>query len=291
MTSSEDRLSVNGKVFVLLHGAFHGAWVFERLTPLLVQEGHHVVARDMPGHGLRARFPRSYFQRPLDLETFSTEPSPLAQLRLQDYADEVVAIISRLASRMPEREIILVGHSFAGLVLNPVGEAIPQLIGRLVYLSAWMTANGRPANDYYALPEFATTKVPSIVIGDPSATGALRIDPRSADPSYQARLKEVFAPDIDDEEWEVVANLLTPDVPARPFAETVTITIERWGTVPRTYISCLDDHAGSVAAQHVFVRDADKLTPDNPTDVRDMSTGHSPFLSQPEQLGSILLDC
>jgi pimeloyl-ACP methyl ester carboxylesterase len=273
------------KTFVLVHGGAHGAWAFEKLASLLVQEGHSVVARDLPGHGLRARFPRSYFERPLDLQRFATERSPLARLSLQDCADEVIATINQLAGR----KTILVAHSMAGLILNRAGEAVPQLISRMVYLSAWMTADGKSFNDYAMGPEFATGKIPSVLIGDPRVTGALRMDFRSVDPAYRAQTKAAFAADVDDDTWEAASNLLTPDTPAAPMAEPTTITAERWGRIPRTYISCTADQAVPVAAQRRFISEADTFTPDNRTDVRELATSHSPFLSQPEQLARTLL--
>lgn len=276
------------KVFVLVHGTFHGAWAFERLTPLLAQEGHPVIARDLPGHGLRARFPRSYLEGQPDPEAFAAEPSPIAQVSLQDCADQVLSIISEVAERMPERQIILVGHSFGGLVLNLVGEAVPHLIGRLVYLSGYMAASGKAANDYLTDVEFASTSLPTPA-GDPGATGALRLNPRSSDPAHRAQLKTAFAGDIDDHDWEAVANLLTPDAPAGAHAEPVTTTADRWGAIPRTYISCTGDRAFPVPVQQRFIREADTFTPNNRTDVQEMATSHSPFLSQPDELARILI--
>jgi pimeloyl-ACP methyl ester carboxylesterase len=280
----------DGKVFVLVHGGGHGAWAFERLTPLLVEQGHSVVARDLPGHGLQARLPRSYSTRPLDPQAFATEPSPIAHLTLRDYSDQVVATVSRLAERMPGREIVLLGHSMAGLVLNQVGEAVPALIARLVYLSAWMIADGTSFSDYMTAPEFRTGLIPSALLADPAVAGALRMDFRSDDPDYRARIKAAFAADVDDDKWNAITNLLTPDTPIGPLAERVTITPDRWGRIARTYISCTDDRAVPLAAQQRFIDEADKHTPGNSTDVRELATSHSPFASQPEKLADTLLE-
>jgi pimeloyl-ACP methyl ester carboxylesterase len=278
------------KTFVLVHGGAHGAWAFERLTSILVQEGHHVVARDLPGHGLGARFPRSYTTRPMNPRAFATEPSPIAHLTLADYRDQVIDTVRRLAERMRHRRIILLGHSMAGLVLNQVGEAVPELIDRLVYLSAWMTADGTAFSDYMDAPEFSTGGIPSLLLADPAVTGALRMDFRSRDPQYLALVKATFAADVDDHEWEAITNLLTPDTPIGPFTEPVTITPDRWGRIPRTYITCTEDRAVPPAAQRRFINEADAYTPDNPTDVRTLPTSHSPFVSQPEKLAEILLE-
>jgi pimeloyl-ACP methyl ester carboxylesterase len=281
--------SVPGNIFVLVHGGGHGGWAFGKLAPLLAQEGHHVIAKDLPGHGLHARFPTAYHQRPLDAATFAAEPSPLARLTLNDYVDQVSAIVHQFSERTPGRRIILVGHSMAGLVLNRVGEALPHLISRLVYVSGWMIANGRSFHDYARTPHLADTKIPSVLIGDPAATGVMRFDFRSPDPHYRAAVKNTFAADVDDDDWDAVANLLTPDTPIRPLAEAISLTATGWGAIPRTYVSCTADQALPIAAQRLFIDEADKFAPDNPTDVREMLSSHSPFLSQPEQLAQTLL--
>jgi hypothetical protein len=69
----------------------------------------------------------------------------------------------------------------------------------------------------------------------------------------------------------------------------VAITAGRWGAIPRTYISCTADYINPAAAQRLYIDQADKLTPGNPTDVREMPTSHCPFLSEPEQLARTLL--
>ena len=41
----------NGATFVLIHGAWQGAWAWQRVVPLLEAEGHRAVAVDLPGNG------------------------------------------------------------------------------------------------------------------------------------------------------------------------------------------------------------------------------------------------
>jgi hypothetical protein len=176
----------------------------------------------------------------------------------------------------------------SGLILNRAGETVPELIGHLVYLSAWMVAAGKSFEDYRLSSEFATTKLASILVSDPLATGALRVDFRSADPDYRARIRAALAADVGDDSWAAASHLLTPDAPAGPTAEPVSVTAERWGRLSRTYITCTADEAVPLAAQRRFIEEADQLTPDNLTCVRPLASSHSPFLSQPEQLADIL---
>ncbi|MGO1971328.1 MAG: alpha/beta fold hydrolase [Propionibacteriaceae bacterium] len=278
------------KVFVLVHGSFHGAWAFERLTPLLVQQGHRVVARDLPDHGLEARLPRAFSRDRVDGDDLATEVSPSAEVGLGDWLEPVIDQLSELRARRPEAEIVLLGHSVAGVVLNAVGEAVPDLVDRLVYLSALMPASGWTVNDCLGVDEFSESLLTTLLVADPVAVGAFRVNPRSSDPAYRARLKTVFADDVNDDTWEAATHLLTPDTPVAVHTRPVTTTVDQWGSLPRTYICCTADRANPLAAQRRYIQEADALTPANRTDVRELAAGHSAYLSQPRQLAAILLD-
>jgi pimeloyl-ACP methyl ester carboxylesterase len=279
---------MDSKVFVLVHGGGHGGWCFGRVAPYLVGEGHAVVSPDLPGHGVNARFPRSWWSRAQEPGKFAAEPSPTAELTLADLATAVTAVVRQVAR--PDHRVILVGHSMAGVLLNRVGEAAPELMSRLVYLSGWMTGPGKSFGDYQRVPEMAATEIPPLVLASPGEIGALRIDFGSADPAYRQRAKSAFAADADDDAWDAAAHLLTPDTPVAAFTEPVHITAGRWGAIPRSYISCTADRALPPAAQHRFISEADAFTPSNETDVRELPASHSPFLSQPERLARILVE-
>jgi pimeloyl-ACP methyl ester carboxylesterase len=96
--------------FALVHGAWHGAWCFERLAPALQALGHRVVAVDLPSDDAAA--------------TFDT------------YADVVVAALEAEAD-----EPVVVGHSLAGLTIPLVAARRP--VRRLVYLCALVPVPGR----------------------------------------------------------------------------------------------------------------------------------------------------
>ncbi|HAD87565.1 MAG TPA: alpha/beta hydrolase, partial [Rhodospirillaceae bacterium] len=74
--------------FVLIHGAYHGAWCWERLIPLLTARGGEVAAPDLPGHGV--------------------DTTPSADLSLALYAEHVAAVV-----RAQGGPVTLVGHSMA----------------------------------------------------------------------------------------------------------------------------------------------------------------------------------
>ncbi len=102
--------------FVLVHGAGYGASCWNELTPLLEQE---TVAVDLPGRGTRSA---------TDLRTVT----------LQDCADAVVAdLIERDLT-----DVVLVGHSFAGVTVPRVLAAVPDRIRHVVLLSAVVPPDG-----------------------------------------------------------------------------------------------------------------------------------------------------
>jgi pimeloyl-ACP methyl ester carboxylesterase len=279
---------MTGKTFILVHGGGHGGWAFAKVSPHLVQEGHAVLAPDLPGHGLNAQLPLSWRTRAQEPGKIATEPSQVAGLTLTDLASDLIGVVRR-AGR-PGRPVTLVGHSMAGVLLTQTAETVPDLIERVVYVSAWMVGTGKSFAHYQATPEMASTRIAPLILADPRDVGALRIDFDSADPTYRAGVKAAFAADVDDQTWAAATHLLTPDTPAAAFAEPVTATASRWGAIARTYVKCTEDNALPPAAQDVFIREADAFTPGNPTDVRELRSSHSPFLSRPEELARILLE-
>ena len=275
-------------VFVLVHGSWQGAWCFAQVSARLGQRGYRVIAPDLPGHGLLARFPASYFARPLPLPgAFNAEPSPVAHVTLDDYVQHIASTIEAV-TRAGSR-VMLVGHSLAGIVLNAIGEQFgPPRIKRLVYVAAWMPAHNTPIGAYVVGPSQADSRIPSLLLADPGQVGALRLDPRSADSSYQAEVKAALYADVGEDDVPAIANLLTPDDPAQPFGAVVTLSRERWGRLPRTYITCTEDQAIRPATQAQMIAEADAFAPGNPTHVIPLASGHSPFFSQPDALADHL---
>ncbi len=274
--------------FVLVHGAWHGAWCYERLIPELVARGHAAVARDLPAHGLNARFPTSYGVRPLDAAAFATEVSPVAGTTLDDYANSIIATIDQV--RKLGQEVILVGHSMGGVAVTAVTERVPGKIRKLVYLTAFMPRSGVGATTYIHAPENTGELVGPQLLSDPAVTGALRMDFRSSDAAYRARGKLAFYGDVSQAEFDAVENLLTPDVPVVPFATPISTTVERWGSVPRHYIKAMQDRAILPALQQRFIAEADAFVPGNPTRVHELNTSHSPFISAPAKLADLLAE-
>lgn len=278
---------VSKSAFVLVHGAWHGAWCYERIIPLLAAKGHVAVARDLPAHGLNAKFPAAYFTRPLNPAAFGTEPSPVAATKLDDYVASILATVDEVRA-LGFDKVILVGHSMGGVAITAAAERAPEKIAAIVYLTAFMPQSGVPAISYIQSPENKGELVGPQFLANPEVIGALRLDPRSSDAAYAANTKNAFYADVSQSDYNAVANLLSCDVPVAPFATPINTTTARWGKLPRHYIKCMQDKAILPTLQQRFINEADTFTPSNRTHVHQMESSHSPFISQPEKLVGIL---
>ncbi|MGW2104909.1 hypothetical protein ACWCPX_46190 [Streptomyces olivaceoviridis] len=78
------------------------------------------------------------------------------------------------------------------------------------------------------------------------------------------------------------------DAPLGLAARTTRPTAGRWGAVPRAYVRCARDRCVPPALQDLFVAEADRAFPGNPTVVEPLPTDHSPFLSAPRLLAGTL---
>lgn len=117
----------SGKTFVLVHGAWHGAWSWERLTPLLRARGHEVRVLTLAGVGERI----GEISTAIDLETHIADVTGF--IRSQDL-----------------RQVVLVGHSYGGY---PITGALDRLaaerrIDTVVYLDAFAPHDGERMLDY-----------------------------------------------------------------------------------------------------------------------------------------------
>jgi pimeloyl-ACP methyl ester carboxylesterase len=114
------------KTFVLLHGAWHGGWCWERVASALRARGHRVTTPTQTGLGERAHL----MSPDIDLELFTTD---LVNHLLWEGLSDVT----------------LVGHSFGGNAITGVADQVPERIARLIFLDALVPVSGRsPFDDY-----------------------------------------------------------------------------------------------------------------------------------------------
>ncbi|MER6144700.1 alpha/beta fold hydrolase [Streptomyces sparsogenes] len=258
--------------FVLVHGANGNAASFAPLVTALTLAGRRAVAVDLPGHGPEANFPLSY-QAPQDLAAFADAPSPvLAKTTLADNARHVAGIVRRLAARGP---VILVGHSMGGATITRVGNQVPDLIARLVYVSAFCCVRRRSVLDWFTTPEAATTLLPTIPsVGDPERLGVGRTNWRSADPEFVATAKRALAADYDDAAFLAALNTFEPDESNAVATDDARGAPATWGTIPRTYVRFTRDRAIPLPLQNRMINEADEATPRNRFDVHSVNAPH-----------------
>jgi pimeloyl-ACP methyl ester carboxylesterase len=276
------------RAVVLVHGSWFGAWCFSSLIPLLTARNITVVAPDLPGHAVGARFPVSFNQQPFDPNAFALEPSPLAGISLAQYVSTIQQTIDELAGA-GFGPITLLGHSMAGVPITAAAEQAPGKIAKLIYLSAFMPVTAKPVLAYLMLPQNANSQVnDAILCGNPATIGALRFQTNSVAADYQANLKNAFSADSAALDWAAIAHMMQPDDPAQAYGTPTGATAANWGSVKRAYIGCTADNVIPPDLQQLFISEADALTPANKTDYHAFASSHLPFVSQPDALATLI---
>jgi pimeloyl-ACP methyl ester carboxylesterase len=111
--------------FVLVHGAWHGSWCWARLRRLLAARGHEVFTPTLSGLGERSHL----LSRDIGLETH-------------------IADVTNLLAWEDLRDIVLVGHSYGGVVVRHAADRMADRIRSLVYLDAFVPEDGKALSDY-----------------------------------------------------------------------------------------------------------------------------------------------
>jgi Alpha/beta hydrolase family len=225
--------------FGLVHGAGHGAWCWERLGPILEALGHRVFAMDLPCEDPAAGAAR--------------------------YAEVVDLVIP------PANDLVLVGHSLAGLTIPLVAARRP--VWRLVFLCALIPEFGRSlADQVVADPELygpALRSHPGRVIG-PDGIVSFR---------DEAAARDVFFHDCTPEDVRWAFARLRPQA-AAPRREPCPLSA--WPTGERAYILCREDRAISPAWSRRAARERLSVEP------IELDGSHSPFVSRPSILAGVL---
>ncbi|MFB7368409.1 alpha/beta fold hydrolase [Streptomyces sp. NPDC056222] len=272
--------------FVLVHGAFANSFSFAPLQAELGLLGHRSVGVDLPGHGFAATYPRAY-QAPQDLGGLATAPGAIKGVTLADNAAHLIGILERAKRNGP---VILVSHSRGGMTATVAANRRPDLIDRIVYVSAWCPVD-LDVSAYYAEPEMATidaTGLASAMVGNPAELGLLRSNFRTADPGVLSAFKAAFLADGTDDEFMVFLNTFQPDENLDVGTPDDRAQHDSWGRIPRTYVRLSEDTSVPLAMQDRMIREGDALTPENPYDVRTLTSSHLKWLVDPAPAARVL---
>lgn len=200
--------------FILVHGAWEGAWSWDKIQPTLEKHGHKVTAIDLPGS--------------------PGNKQPLAEVTLANYVRAVTGAINGLDQR-----VVLVGHSLAGAIISNVAELIPDKIERLVYVTAFLLKNGDSIwNAMQRDPggEF----LPELIFSDDQNSAS------AAAPTWRSKAFH----DVSEADIQIALPLVNGLAQAtEPFLAKVVVSDARFGKVPKTYIRTSIDKMVSLALQ------------------------------------------
>jgi pimeloyl-ACP methyl ester carboxylesterase len=237
--------------YVLIHGAWHGGWCWRRVLPGLRAAGHEAHAVTLTGVGERA-----HLLRP--------------ELRLRDHLDDVLGLVEAEELGAGREDLVLVGHSYGGLVMTGVADALLARgvrLRHLVYVDAVTPHPGESWSSQHA-PETVAARV-----------AAIAQDPRGAMPAPDAA---VFGLEGAERDW--VNRRQTPQ-PGGVYRDVLDFDAARVATVARTFVDCTAPALATIAVMRERVRREPGWR------VVELATGHDPMVSAPEALVGVLLGC
>ncbi len=226
--------------FVLVHGAWHGAWCWQRILPSLWCHGHRAFAVTLTGVGERAH-----------------QLSP--DIRLRTHIDDVAAVIE--AEELTN--CILVGHSYAGMVITGVADRMAARIGQMVYLDAVVPRSGECWSSRH-----------------PAETQAARRKTIAQMGMLPAAPPDAFGLVGEDAAW--VQRRQTPQ-PGGVYDDPLMFDEARVAALKRCFIDCTDPALPTIAEMRRRVRQEPGWQ------VVEIPTGHDAMISAPEALLKALL--
>jgi pimeloyl-ACP methyl ester carboxylesterase len=114
--------------FVLVHGAFAGAWLWEPVVDKLETAGHTVETLDLPGAG--------------------NDHTPVEEITLDAYAERICQVLGRRP-----QQAVLVGHSMGGMAVTQAASRCPERVAALIYVAAFLPGEGQSLKGLTELPE------------------------------------------------------------------------------------------------------------------------------------------
>ena len=188
---------------------------------------------------------------------------------VQTFLNYVSTVTSAIDNR--NEKVVLVGHSAGGAVISQAAEARPDRISCLVYVSGFMLTDGQSILDV-ARSDKGNEVLPATQFIE-EGKAIILMPGKSRGPLYL---------DCSDEDAAWAAEQLVPEA-TEPVGALLSLTEESYGRAPRYYIECLRDRAISIETQRAMMSR-------QPVErVISMDSGHSPFLSRPEELVHHLL--
>src|SRR5262245_10696108 len=230
------------KTFVLVHGAWHGGWCWRRVSDLLEKRGHRVFAPTMTGLGERPHL---------------IDP----KINLATHVTDIVNVIKWEGLS----EIVLVGHSYGGVIISGVAEQMREAIGSIVFLDAFVPESGD------SLAAAASQPVRE----------AIAAAVQKGDTAMKPVPAAVFRVNEKDRAW--VDAMCTPH-PITTLTDKVTVTGARERIAKKTYIRAKGYPSVPFDGAQA------KLATNTAWRVYEMPCGHDAMVDMPDRLTEILLE-
>ncbi|GAA5113640.1 alpha/beta fold hydrolase [Pseudonocardia adelaidensis] len=243
-------MSTSHTPYVLVHGAWHDGRAWHRVAPLLAARGHRVFAPSLTGHGDKAHL--------LGPEVGMTT-----------HVDDVVGLI--LDEDL--HDVVLVGHSYAGMVISTTANRIPERLAGLVYVDAVVPAHGETAVDVMPVTQLMIDRAAG---GDEP----WRIPPM---PELPAPRGLFGVTDPADVAW---LRSTLGDEAVRCFTQPAETDNPAQGAIPRTYILCVGDEPEGITRRPVPATRPDG----EPTRIHELHSGHDCMITRPAELAELLLE-
>jgi pimeloyl-ACP methyl ester carboxylesterase len=227
---------------VIVHGAWGGGWRWARVASLLRAAGHDVFTPTLTGLGERAHLARP-------------------EIDLTTHVQDVVNVLAY----EDLRDVALVGHSYGGMVVTGVADRVPERLGQLVYLDAYVPRDGESMLD----------------VIDPARRPLIEEQVRTLGEGWR-----IPAPGpIMDWRAEVAQ-------PFRTYAEPIRLTNPAAAAIPRTYVRCTIDsftarRDGPAVAS--FAPHAERARAAG-WRYRELEADHSCARTSPEAVAELLLE-
>ena len=232
------------RTYVLVHGGGHGGWCYQRVARIMRSRGQEVYTPTMTGLGERAHL-----------------LSPAVDLDLH------VTDIVKVLEFEDLRDVILVGHSYGGMVITGVADRATDRIGHIVFLDAATPQNAQ------SLVDVAGPLMLAARTGGRVVDGVELVLYPGEDPMHFFGLK-------DPQQIAWIKPKLTPH-PWKCFEQKLWLTNEAaMRRIPQTHIVCTSTLRG---------RDVALLKASSDGRVWDIDTGHDLMISEPETVAEMLL--
>ena len=227
--------------YVLVHGAWHGAWCWRRVARLLARDGHEVFAPTLTGLGERSHL---------------LSPAIGLDTHILDVVNEM--------KWQALKDVVLVGHSYGGMVISGVAEKMESAIASLVMLDAFMPENGQCLIDMQ--PQERRDPVLAA-----ERSGATTLPPRSAADFH-----------VNEQDRAFVDAQCTPQ-PIKCFTQKLALTGARERIGKKPYIRATTYPSPYFDAGLARARARNWRT-------YELDCGHDVMLDMPERLAAILQD-